>query len=290
MTIRPSSFRSNEQTMASNSFQKERDFNTELLHQTQAEHDQLRNLLSQNGIEVVVFAEEPGADTPDALFPNNWFCHLPDGRVFLFPMLAENRRKEVRPDLVKKLIPNASVTDLRPFTELNAFLEGTGSLIFDHKNKQAYACLSPRTHQRVLNEFAEKSGYRVFAFSAQVPTGSAIYHTNVMMALGESTAIVYLDGISSPKERGFLIEQLLATGREILAIDYQQLLALAGNMLQLSNKSGERFWVASTGAIESLRPNQKEQITKDCKILAVPIPTIEKFGGGGVRCLLAEIF
>lgn len=290
LMIRPTSFRSNEQTRGTNSFQTGSTPTNDILERAQAEHKNIQNLLLQHGIDVMCFEEEKNTDTPDALFPNNWFCTMPGGKTILFPMMAQNRRREFRKDVIHEINPRANVIDLRFMENESHFLEGTGSLILDHTHRCAYACLSPRTTARALREFEKISGYRVFSFQAFGPDGSAIYHTNVMMALGEKTVILYDDGIVGAQMRRDITERLKSQGREVVIIDAKQTLEFAGNMLQLKNRDGEKFWVGSTRAFEAFTDQQKQILESDAKLIHAPIPTIEKFGGGGVRCLLAEIF
>lgn len=233
--------------------------------------------------------EVPGANTPDACFPNNWFCQLPDGRVFVFPMQAQNRRREVRQDILQK-IKKTEVIDLSSHAERGLFLEGTGSLIFDHAHKLAYACVSPRTAPALLKEFSELSGYETVGFTSHSEEGKAIYHTNVMMALGPKNVVINMSSLNTAPEKERLLSLFAMTGKYVIDISHDQMCSFAGNMLHLSNKNGEEFWVMSTRAYDCLSFEQKQRLMEDGRILHSPIPTIEDFGGGGVRCLMAEIF
>jgi hypothetical protein len=290
LMIRPTSFRSNEQTRPTNSFQKEQSTNQTCLEKAREEHQTIQNLLLNHGIDVLCFEEKKNSDTPDALFPNNWFCTIPGGTTLLFPMMALNRRREFRTDILHEMNPTASIVDLRPMEKESCYLEGTGSLILDHSNRTAFACLSPRTTARALREFEKVSGYRVFSFSALDPDNRPIYHTNVMMALGEKSAILYTEGIVGSRDRDIIVDRITSSGRELVYMDSNQLHSFAGNMLLLKNQNEQKFWIGSTRAVESLNPDQKKMLEKDGEILHAPIPTIENYGGGGVRCLLAEVF
>lgn len=287
--VRPLTFCSNPETLSSNTFQKSSgDSPHEILRKAQAEFDHFAAELKGAGIQVLSFEEISGAQTPDALFPNNWFCQLPDGKVFIFPMQATNRRKEIRKDILKK-IKATEVIDLSPYIERNQFLEGTGSLVFDHETKTAYACLSPRTSKVLLAEFGELSGYKIIPFPALDAGGKAIYHTNVMMAVGERNVVINLSAISQ-EERESVRKGIVDSGKAIVEITHAQMENLAGNMLLLQNKNGVKFWVSSTRAYESLTPVQRAQLEKEGKFLHVPLTTIEDIGGGGARCLLAQVF
>lgn len=289
--VRPLTFCSNLETLESNSFQKKSsDLSpAEIVKRAQREFDNFQSTLTSEGIEILRFEENPEVQTPDACFPNNWFCQLPDGRVFLFPMQAKNRRREVREDIISSL-QKSELIDFTGFAEKDLFLEGTGSLIFDHQNKIAYACFSPRTSPELLNEFSRRSGYEVIGFKAVNETGKAIYHTNVMMAMGEKNVVINMASVTDPTERDVLLESFQKTRKFVVDISHSQMSSFAGNMLYLSNQSGENFWVMSTRAHDSLTSEQKKILLREGKLLHAPIPTIEDFGGGGVRCLMAEIF
>lgn len=291
LMIRPLTFCANVETAESNSFQRSSQGipATEIISRAQGEFDHFQELLEANGIHVIRYDEAPGADTPDACFPNNWFCQLPDGRVFIFPMQALNRRREVREDILRGL-KKTDLIDLTSFTEQNLFLEGTGSLILDHQNHLAYACLSPRTSEQVLAEFSQQSGYKVISFSSFDEKGSRIYHTNVMMALGDASVVINLSSIPSPEERKILLRSFETSGKKVIDITHTQMNSFAGNMLYLGNERGERFWVMSTRAWSVLTNEQRKILEEEGKLIHSPVPTIEDFGGGGVRCLMAEIF
>lgn len=289
--VRPLTFCSNQETLESNSFQKNSSELSppEIVVRARKEFDSFQDKLTSNGISILKYEEDPSAFTPDACFPNNWFCQLPDGRVFIFPMQAKSRRREVRQDIITK-IRKSDVIDLTGYAEQGLFLEGTGSLIFDHQNKLAYACLSPRTSHEMLKKFSQLSGYETVAFTSHDESGKEIYHTNVMMALGEKNVVINMSSINSPAEKEKLLGNFLRTGKYIVDISHAQMNSFAGNMLYLSNKSGNNFWVMSSRAHQSLTDEQREMLSQEGTLLHSPIPTIEDYGGGGVRCLMAEIF
>lgn len=290
--VRPATFCSNPETRESNAFQNSGgSASTDVLTAAQKEFDGFQAVLEKQGIRILKFTEAASSagPTPDALFPNNWFMHFPDGRVFLMPMQAPNRRREYRADIVAALAPR-EVIDLRGLAGEGHFLEGTGSLIPDHTAKVAYAARSPRTSDRALDIFYEKSGYEIIRFDARDASGRAIYHTNVMMALGTATAVVNLDSIPEGNEKNRLIGRLTESGRTVVPVTYEQTLSFAGNMLLLQNRQKQNFWVCSEKAHRSLTPEQRDILRRDGEFLVSDLNTIETYGGGGARCLLAEAF
>lgn len=291
LMVRPLTFCTNQETISSNSFQKDSGNipATEVIARAQEEFDEFQDTLAQHDIGIIRYDEVPGAETPDACFPNNWFCQLPDGRIFVFPMQAKSRRREVRKDILDALKKNGLI-DLTAHAEKEFFLEGTGSLILDHGNKLAYACLSPRTSPEVLKEFAGHSGYKVVPFSSFDKNGARVYHTNVMMALGETSVIINLSSVTDEKERNELLRHFQETGKTVVDICHRQMSNFAGNMLFLANPAGSKFWVMSTRAWSVLTSAQRAVLEREGKLIHSPIPTIEDYGGGGVRCLMAEIF
>ena len=289
--VYPQSFQSNPETLASNAFQKNQNENEKIsiLKKAQSEFAFFQKKLTDTGIQVRSFTEDLSQSTPDALFPNNWFCHLPDGRVFLFPMQAVNRRREVRMDITNSL-PHSEIIDITNRTERNQFLEGTGSVILDHQNKIAYACLSPRTSIEVLNEFSVLSGYRSVTFKSCDENHRAIYHTNVMMSLGQKTAVINLESIQNPLEKAQVIQSLKNSGRQIVEITFEQMNQFAGNVLLLKNDKNKTFWICSEKAFNAFTRENKMVLQQDGEFLYAPLDTIETYGGGGARCLMAEVF
>lgn len=308
LMIRPVRFSYNSQTAVNNAFQESGI--PEELSQRQAlkEFDAYVEMLRNEGIEVMVVEDTATPHTPDSIFPNNWLSlhsaeELADvgSRVaVLYPMFAENRRAERRQDIIEALTgadapscTSAALLDLTSYEKRNLFLEGTGSLILDRNEHLAYACQSPRTCEEVLEEWSSKMGYDYFLFHAEDMNGNPIYHTNVMMSVGEQLAIVCLDAITDIEERMSLIELLEESDKEIVEISLEQMNEFAGNMLQLHTvKEGELKYimVMSARAKDSLDQDQIEAIEKYCKIVAPDLEFIERNGGGSARCMLAEIF
>ena len=317
LMIRPVRFSYNSQTAVNNAFQESGI--PEELSQRQAlkEFDAYVEMLRNEGIEVMVVEDTATPHTPDSIFPNNWLSlhsaeELADvgSRVaVLYPMFAENRRAERRQDIIEALTgavapsctgaadapscASAALLDLTYYEKRNLFLEGTGSLILDRNEHLAYACQSPRTCEEVLEEWSSKMGYDYFLFHAEDMNGNPIYHTNVMMSVGEQLAVVCLDAITDIEERMSLIELLEESDKEIVEISLEQMNEFAGNMLQLHTvKEGELKYimVMSARAKDSLDQDQIEAIEKYCKIVAPDLEFIERNGGGSARCMLAEIF
>lgn len=289
LMIRPVSFDFNEQTAASNSFQNK----TESKNSQQnalLEFDAFVDVLRGNGVQVTVLEDTPEPHTPDSIFPNNWVSFHENNRVFLYPMQAINRRQERRTDVIEQLAPQAEITDLSSHELQNRFLEGTGSMVLDRKNKLAYACLSPRTDAGLVNEFCLKAGYRSIVFDAVDESGKPIYHTNVLMCIGDGFAVICLDAIPNELEKEAVKEALTSTGHELISIDYNQMNRFAGNMLQLKNTYGDSLLILSSEALGSLHPAQIERLSTYAKLVSSPIPTIETLGGGSVRCMMAEVF
>ena len=306
--IRPVRFSYNSQTAVNNAFQESGI--PEELSQRQAlkEFDAYVEMLRNEGIEVMVVEDTATPHTPDSIFPNNWLSlhsaeELAEGGsrvVVLYPMFAENRRAERRQDIIEALTgavapscASAALLDLTSYEKRNLFLEGTGSLILDRNEHLAYACQSPRTCEEVLEEWSSKMGYDYFLFHAEDMNGNPIYHTNVMMSVGEQLAVVCLDAITDIEERMSLIELLEESDKEIVEISLEQMNEFAGNMLQLHTvKEGELKYimVMSARAKDSLDQDQIEAIEKYCKIVAPDLEFIERNGGGSARCMLAEIF
>jgi hypothetical protein len=296
MMIRPVAFAGNPQTQASNSFQHRDAGAIEVENQAAAarEFDALATALEQAGVSVHVFADTPEPHTPDSIFPNNWVSFHADGSVVLYPMLAENRRLERRLDLLEALTAKhgfhaARVIDLSRHETTGRYLEGTGSLVLDRTHRVAYACVSPRTDLDVLGDFAQQLDYDIVAFEAFDAGGAPIYHTNVLMSVGERFAAVCSDSIRED-ERAAVLESLRATGRAVIELSLEQMAAFAGNMLELGSSRSGSVVAMSARALEAMTPAQRETLQSHSgPIVAVPIPTIEKLGGGSVRCMLAEV-
>ena len=291
LMIRPASFKYNEQTAANNFFQQ-KDQPPSIQEQAVKEHDAMAELLRSNGVEVIVIVDTHSPVKPDALFPNNWFA-CSDKHITLFPMHAPNRRMERRQDIIDVIQHKTGtkmIHDLSAYEENSQFLEGTGSMVCDHVYKIVYACLSARTNEQLVKEYAVLIGYTYRIFIAADENGREIYHTNVMMCIGEKFAVLCADAITHSSEKQDIIQSMENTGHEVILISLQQMSCFAGNMLQVLNKDGEPLLVMSRTAALSLSGSQFTILKKYAKPLIADVSAIEKAGGGSVRCMLAEIF
>lgn len=291
LMIRPAAFRFNEQTAANNFFQS---FHTENVHeQAVQEFDEMVDGLQNKGIKVLVVNDTPEPVKPDAIFPNNWFSTSPEGVLNIYPMYAPNRRTEKRDDILQALAKIYQVNNVLDWTEFEAeamYLEGTGSMVIDHISKIVYACLSPRTHESLVQKFAAANGYQAITFTAADNKGQLIYHTNVMMCIGDRFAVLCDQAIEDDAERIAVIQLLATTGHAVLPITQEQINAFAGNMLQVKNQDGQSFIVMSQTAYNVLTPFQIETLQGFGELLAFDVATIEKVNGGSTRCMMAEIF
>lgn len=292
LMIRPVAFGFNEQTAGSNAFQQQGIDQQSVQQKARKEFDALVAALRDNGVNVVVVADTPNPHTPDSIFPNNWVSFHENGQVFLYPMQAVNRRLERRKDIIDMLKAQFAISvvdDLSHFETEQKFLEGTGSMVLDRQNKIAYACLSPRTDREVLAEFSEQSGYSTVEFHAVDSSGKAIYHTNVLMCMGEEFVVICLDSVTDGAEREILVDSFHITGKEIVEITMPQMNAFAGNMLELMNDKDEHLLVMSARAYHSLTSQQINSLEKYCKLIYADLSTIETNGGGSARCMIAEV-
>jgi len=295
MMVRPASFGYNEQTALNNSFQNKDESLTqqEIKLQAQSEFDAFVGKLRANKIEVVVMEDSLEPKKPDAIFPNNWVSFHDEGKVILYPMFAPNRRLERQDSYISALAKSKNIDEIHHLENNETeerFLEGTGSMILDRQNKIVYACLSPRTDKELLLQWCGILGYKPVVFHSVDKAGDDIYHTNVMMALGNTFAIICLESIPEDSEVNDVIQVLKETGKEIIEIDYDQMNHFAGNMLQLQGKDGSTHLVMSEQAFRSLREFQIRLIRQHTNILYAPLYTIEKYGGGSARCMIAEVF
>jgi len=292
LMVRPLRFGFNEFTAASNAFQERSSLPDEKIRQLALqEFDVLVTKLRVKGITVVEVDDLEDPNTPDAVFPNNWIAIMPEGTLYTFPLEAPVRRKERRLDIVQKLQDLYKITnhiDLSHFEEEGKFLEGTGSMVLDHVNKIAYACESSRTDNEIFQVFCKRVGYDPQFFRAYDRHGIEIYHTNVLMAVGNKMAVLCTAAVSE-EDRPRILDRLSATGHEILDISFDQLENFAGNMIELSNDKGEPYLLMSSAAFKSLHQSQRSQIEKHMEIIHSDIPAIEKLGGGSVRCMVAGI-
>jgi hypothetical protein len=292
LMVRPASFGFNTETAANNYFQDKGSVNNDLQRIVLKEFDAMSALLMKHGINVWIIDDTKEPVKPDAIFPNNWFSCMND-TLTLFPMYAGNRRIEKREDIVQFISSKKSglkLNDLGFHESTGKFLEGTGSIVCDHINKIMYACISPRTDKTLFEDFSKTSGYESISFEATDDKGRQVYHTNVMMCIGDRFAVVCTDAITNASERNKIIETFISTQHEIIDIGLQQMNRFAGNMLQLTNKNNEHFIVMSRNAFESLTTVQLDKIKKYATPLVSDVSTIERTGGGSVRCMIAEIF
>ncbi|WP_298896590.1 citrulline utilization hydrolase CtlX [uncultured Psychroserpens sp.] len=298
LMIRPVNFRMNEETAVNNYFQEELNLkNTEINLKAQDEFDAFVQKLRAVGVTVIVEEDIKSQDTPDSIFPNNWISFHKNGDVGLFPMYAENRRRERREDVLIRLENEGfrieNIIDYTSAEEEGVFLEGTGSLLLDRVNSKAYCALSARADEELFIEFCEDFEYTPVVFTAnQTVDGKRlpIYHTNVMMCLAEKFSVICLDSIDDKKERKNVIKHLKADGKSIIDITEEQMHQFAGNMLQVKGHNDQRYLVMSKAAHDSLTQKQIDDIEKFCPILSSSLETIETCGGGSARCMMAEVF
>ena len=293
--VRPAAFWVNEETVSTNFFQSSTgDLDKKEIQQAALkEFDNMVDILRSHDINVLVVDDTITPVKPSAIFPNNWLSTSPEGIVSVFPMYAPNRRAEKREDILKTLAEKFVVKDVQDWSEFEVegkFLEGTGSMVIDHENKVIYSCYSKRTDVSILEKFANANKYRAIIFFAADKNGQAVYHTNVVMTLAEDFAILCVEAIEEEWELIAIRQLLDSSGHEVIRIDKNQMHCFAGNMLQVKNNIGEKFLVMSQTALDSLYEDQKEELSSRCKLLPIPIPTIEKIEGGSVRCMMAEIF
>jgi hypothetical protein len=293
--IRPVRFESNPMTAESNRFQGKSGKSPDAQNvAAQAEFGQLAAVLRAADIDVIVIDDTPEPHTPDSVFPNNWVSFHGDGRVVLYPMEAENRRTERRSDVVEMLDAEpgyavSEIVDLSGHEESGHFLEGTGSMVLDRVNRIAYACLSSRTQLDPLGDFAQRMDYEVITFDAVDRDSVPIYHTNVLMNVGEEIAVIGDVAIADEAQRMAVLQSLRDTGHDIVSLSYDQLDAFAGNMLELRARNGSRVLAMSQQAFDSLTASQLERLQENGQVVSAAINTIEASAGGSVRCMLAEI-
>ncbi len=294
LLIRPTGFSYNPETAGSNAFQQKIDSDElTLRNRVLAEFDAFAVKLKSKGVDLVIVEDTPYPEKPDAIFPNNWVSFHPDGRVILYPLYAENRRLERRMDVVESLQKKfviREIIDLSDYEKQNRFLESTGSMIFDHVNKIAYACLSPRTDKGLFIQVCGILGYTPIHFLAHDEQGKEIYHTNVMMCVGEGFSVICLNSITDLVERNQVVASLERTGHLIVDITHSQMNQFAGNMLALRSKDGSSLLAASQRAGDSLTSGQLQALGGFTELVSLPIPTIETLGGGSARCMIAEVF
>ncbi len=293
--IRPVRFGFNEQTASSNTFQ-DTSLAGQPIEQSQAnaqrEFDEMVRQLRASGVDVMVYNDTADPHTPDSIFPNNWVSFHYSGTVVLYPMQAENRRLERRHDIIDDLAQRfhvSKIVDLTAFENQGKYLEGTGSMVLDRMNRVAFACLSPRTDPDVLEEFCKRTGYKTVLFRAHDQAGKAVYHTNVLMCIGDTFAVVCLQAIQDLDERLKVRQELERLNKRIVEITMEQMNAFAGNMLLVKTLKGQKLLVMSKRAYQSLTPKQIDVLDDYATLQTVDLATIEANGGGSARCMMAEV-
>ena len=295
MMIRPACFGYNAQTALDNMYQKNNIeiSSSEIAKKALLEFDNFVDVLENAGINVIQFEDDLRSITPDAIFPNNWISTHQDGTICLFPMYAENRRIERRIDILSYFKNNFKVSNLFDKAEVyesnNKFLEGTGSIVLDRIHKVAYACISKRTDENLFYEWCEKMNFRGISFSSN-DLGAPVYHTNVVMSVSENLVFICLDAIVNDNKKEQLLSSFNETNKGIVNISQYQMQHFLGNVLELKNNKNESFLVMSTTAFESLDNTQIDIINLKSQILHSSLNTIEYFGGGSARCMIAEVF
>ncbi|UQA52951.1 arginine deiminase-related protein [Vibrio sp. ED002] len=294
--VPPKEFRFNEETAQDNEFQHQVSLTQEeVSRNTMAEFSAMVEILRKEGVQVVEF-DYPQSDiaTPDAVFPNNWFSTTSEGTLYTFPMACDNRQHEVRPDALVAALAQAGrevhqQDSLTEYLDEEAYLESTGVMVFDHFNKTVYAALSQRCDRLVLEDYAKRIGYdRVISFQTRLPSGAPIYHTNVMMAVGEQFCVI-CDEVIPEFERRFVLKSL-AKDKQVISISLEQMNQFCGNILQLETVRGDNVIAMSQSAYDAFSSAQKNQLATHGKLLPFDVSTIESIGGGSVRCMLGEVF
>ena len=292
LMVRPAHFAFNEETAENNFFQQKSD-SVSVPQKALEEFDAFVKLLRGKDVDVTVVQDSPEPWTPDSIFPNNWFSSHLSGELVLYPMFAENRRLERKPevmDLLRRKRNHRKLIDLTHWEEEGAFLEGTGSMVFDRYKRIAYCCRSPRTSEKVLADFCSVMNYDAVIFDATDKQENLIYHTNVMMEVGTQVAVICAEAIRDVKERQKVLSRLATTGKIIVEISLDQVAHFAGNMLEVKSRNGQPLMVMSSSAREALTPVQQDTIATFSQIVSADLHTIETNGGGSARCMLAELF
>ncbi len=291
LMIRPVSFTYNTETAVNNAFQQSgREINAQ--QYALKEFDFFVSMLRKNNIDVLVINDTAEPNTPDSIFPNNWISFHADGTVVLYPMYAGNRRLERKPLVlaeIRKKFMVRTVLDLSLFEEQHQFLEGTGSLVLDRDKNIAYACLSPRTNEKLVLQFCKDLFFHAVIFEARDSLGNAIYHTNVLMCVADKYVVICLEAITDPDQQERIIQTIKNSGKELIAITLSQMNHFAGNMLQVNTVTGKKLLVMSAQAYESLNSSQITRLLSYNELIYAPLNTIETNGGGSARCMMAEI-
>lgn len=290
--IRPANFSFNEETAQNNFFQQKSDSDL-VAKKALEEFDAFVHLLRGNDVDVTVVQDTSAPWTPDSIFPNNWFSSHLSGELVLYPMFAENRRQERKPevlDLLRRKRNHRKLIDLTHWEKEGEFLEGTGSMVLDRYKHIAYSCRSPRTSEKVLADFCSRMNYDAVVFDATDKEGNLIYHTNVMMEVGTQVAVICAEAIREEKEREKVLSRLTTTGKIIVDISLDQVSRFAGNMLEVKRRNGQPLMVMSASARNALTPTQENTISTFSQIVSTDLQIIEANGGGSARCMLAELF
>ena len=292
LMVRPAHFAYNEETAQNNHFQN-RPSITNLNERAVKEFDDFVDVLRSNKIEVVVVQDTNEPHTPDSIFPNNWFSTHSTGELVLYPMFAENRRLERKPHVLETIdehYRSHKVIDLTNWADKNRFLEGTGSLILDHNNRVVYGCRSERTDDIVFEEFCTKMNFEPQLFNAYDENMEKIYHTNVMLSIGEKYAVICAESIIDNKRKTKVIETLEGAEKEVLDISFKQMSSFCANILEVRNSDNEHCLIMSEKARKAFKSEQIKKLERHCKIISSPLNIVEETGGGSSRCMIAEIF
>lgn len=298
LMIEPVAFDHNHETAVNNYFQQKNDETADSSQEKAlAEFTNMVNKLREEGVHVITVKDTPYPHTPDSIFPNNWISFHTNNHVVFYPMYAENRRLERRMDILleveKELGRKFHYTDYSEYENAGIILEGTGSYVPDRSKRLAYASVSPRTDESLFRKFCVENDYKPVVFNAtQKHEGELlpIYHTNVIMCVASKCVIICMDTIRDTEERKMITEEIEKSGKEVFEITEEQMNNFAGNMIQIENKNGEALLCMSQAAYDSLREEQVTRLEKHYKLMVFPIPTIEKLGGGSVRCMICEVF
>lgn len=298
LMIEPVAFGFNDQTAVNNYFQQNDQLSpSEIQRLAHDEFICMVQTLESNGIHVIVKRDSLIPVTPDSIFPNNWITFHEGGKIVIYPMFAPNRRTERSKEVIGKVIESGfkltENVDYSSYENENIFLEGTGSMILDRENRIAYAALSERTNEQLFRKFCNEFSYKPVCFHAnQTVNGQRmpVYHTNVMLCVGDKFVVVCHESIDDEHEREMLCASFKTTGKELISISEQQMHHFAGNMLQLQNRQNEKLLIMSQSSFEVLSPKQLASLSKYNRLISIAVPTIEKYGGGSVRCMMAEVF
>jgi len=289
--IRPVNFAFNNQTAVNNAFQVASN-ESDVQQKAIKEFDNFVDKLRSKKIDVIVVNDTPQPYTPDSIFPNNWISFHNNGDIVLYPMFAENRRLERKPNVIREIESKFSVSktiDLSRYENQQKYLEGTGSIVLDRDKQIAYACISPRTDQKLFHDFCRMLKYEPVMFHAVDGKGRPIYHTNVMMCVADKFVVICLESIADASERKTVTDKIVSSEKEVIDISPEQMNHFAGNMLQVNDSDGKKYLVMSKQAYESLTNEQVRKLESYNDIIYSSLDTIEKHGGGSARCMMAEV-